>query len=215
MLINGGPVSSTWIDANCSAVLESWYGGQEAGTAIAETLFGKNNPAGRLPVTVYHSTSELPDFANYDMTNRTYRYDPRKPLYLFGFGLSYSKFTYDSWEAPKKLVIGKDLVGRVRVTNTSKRDGDEVVQLYLSHPVKGSAIRELRWFKRVSIPAGKSQWIDVRIPAKNLSVHDEYGDHILVPEKLTATIGGGQPGTAGLAAPLNLSFELSGATKKW
>ena len=215
VLINGGPVSSTWINANCSAVLESWYGGQEAGTAIAETLFGTNNPAGRLPVTVYHSTSELPDFANYDMTNRTYRYDARKPLFPFGFGLSYSKFAYGDWQGPKQVSIGKDFVGRVRVKNISSRDGDEVVELYLSHPGKDAAIRELRWFKRVMIPARSSRWVDVRIPAKSLAVHDQKGNLILAPGKLSATIGGGQPGTLGIAPPISLNFELTGTTKKW
>lgn len=215
VLINGGPVSSQWLDANCSAVLESWYGGQEAGTAIAETLFGINNPAGRLPVTVYHSTSELPDFADYHMDGRTYRYDGRKPLYPFGFGLSYSKFSYSSLQAPRTIAIGSDFVGRVRVTNTSSRDGDEVVQFYLTRPGKGAAIRELRWFKRVRVPAGKSIWVAIRIPAKDLAIHDEKGNHVLSPEKLTATIGGGQPVTSGIAAPLKLVFQLTGKARVW
>ena len=215
VLINGGPVSSPWLSENCSAVLESWYGGQEAGTAIAETLFGVNNPAGRLPVTVYHSTNDLPDFANYDMTNRTYRYDARKPLYSFGYGLSYSKFAYSNWEAPKQLAIGKDFVGHVTVTNTSARDGDEVVQLYLSRPGKDVAIRELRWFKRINVPAKKSFRVEVRIQAKDLAVHNMIGDRILEPGKLTVTIGGGQIGTPGLPTPLSFGINLTGSTKIW
>ena len=214
VLVNGGPVSSAWAGENASAVLESWYGGQEAGTAIAETLFGLNNPAGRLPVTVYHSTSELPDFADYHMAGRTYRYDSRAPLYRFGYGLSYSTFTYSNWQGPKTLEVGKDFVGRVKVTNTSARDGDEVAQFYLSRTGKGSAIRELRWFKRVAVPAKKSVWVDIRIPAKNLADHDEKGDRVLWAEKLTATIGGGQPGTPGVT-PIRIEFELTGQPKVW
>src|SRR6185503_4711010 len=97
--------------------------------------------------TVYHSTNELPDFADYKMSNRTYRYDARPPLYRFGYGLSYSKFTYGQWQMPTSLAIGKDWVGRVKVTNASKRDGDEVVQVYLTRKGKGMPVRELRWFR--------------------------------------------------------------------
>jgi beta-glucosidase len=149
------------------------------------------------------------------MTNRTYRYDPRKPLFPFGFGLSYSKFTYGEWQGPKQISIGKDLVGRVRVKNVSSRDGEEVVEFYLTHPGKDAAIRELRWFKRVMIPAGKSQWVDIRIPAKHLAVHDQQGNLVLAPAKSSASIGGGQPGTPGIASPINVTFELIGSTKIW
>lgn len=215
VLINGGPVSSSWMAENCAAIVESWYGGQEAGTAIAETLFGLNNPAGRLPVTVYHSTSELPDFADYHMTNRTYRYDARTPLYPFGFGLSYSTFKYSDWQGPKSIAIGKPLVGRFKLTNTSNRDGDEVAQVYLTRKGRGQAIRELRWFQRVHVPAHKSVWVTVRISPKDLSEHDDQGNHILAAETLSATIGGGQPGTQGIATPIQFGFKLTGAAKKW
>jgi beta-glucosidase len=215
VLVNGGPVSSAWANKNASAILETWYGGQEAGTAIAETLFGINNPAGRLPVTVYHSTNELPDFANYDMTNRTYRYDSRKPLYPFGYGLSYSTFTYAGWQGPKQTEIGKDFVGHVTVTNTSARAGDEVAQFYVSGPGRNGTIRELRWFKRIHVPAKKSIKVEVRISAKDLAVHNSIGDRVLEPGKLSATIGSGQPGTPNIASPLPISIELTGKTKTW
>jgi len=206
VLINGGPISTPWATQNVSAILESWYGGQEGGTGVAEALFGLLNPAGRLPVTIYHSTSELPDFKDYHMANRTYRYDARKPLYPFGYGLSYSKFTYDSWSGGK--LVGGDLVGRVKVTNRSTRSGDEVVQLYLSHPAKGSAIRELRWFKRVTIPAGKSVWVDVRVPGKELRDRDGKGDLVRTAETVRESIGGGQPGTSGIGKPIEFTFKL-------
>ena len=215
VLINGGPVSSPWINENCSAVLESWYGGQEAGTAIAQTLFGTNNPAGRLPVTVYHSTSDLPNFADYNMSNRTYRFDRRTPLYPFGFGLSYSTFAYSNWTMPKQIKVGQDWVGKVQVTNTSGRDGDEVVQLYLSRRGKGMPVRELRWFKRVTIPAHKSVWVDVNVPFKNLSVHDDKGNHLLMPETLSASIGGGQPGSTATLKTLETTLQLTGTERRW
>ncbi len=215
VLINGGPVSSPWMKENCDAILESWYGGQEAGTAIAQTIFGENNPAGRLPVTFYNSTADLPDFANYNMSYRTYRYDPRPHLYQFGYGLSFSKFAYGQLQMPSKVEIGKDWSGRVKVTNTSNRDGDEVVQLYLTRRGKGMPVRELRWFKRVSIPAHKSVWIPIRLSPKDLSVHDEQGNHLLMPETLSASVGGSQPDTQGMPKTLATSVTLVGKEKRW
>lgn len=215
VLINGGPVSSPWMAQNCDAVIESWYGGQEAGTAIARTIFGENNPAGRLPVTCYNSTADLPDFANYNMSYRTYRYDSRPHLYQFGYGLSFSKFTYDSLEMPKSVEIGKDWTGRVKVTNTSNRDGDEVVQLYLTRKGKGMPVRELRWFKRVSIPAKKSVWIPIRLTPKDLSVHDEQGNHLLMLEDLAVSVGGSQPNTPGMPKTLATSVRLIGKERRW
>jgi len=212
VLVNGGPVSSPWAQGNANAIVEGWYGGQEGGTALAEAIFGKLNPAGRLPVTIYHSTADLPDFADYDMSKRTYRYDSRKPLYPFGYGLSYSKFAYSDWTGPKTMKTGQALMGRVKVTNVSKRDGEEVVQLYVTHAAKGSALRELRWFKRVAIPAGKSVWVDVKVPASDLAVHDEQGNKVVRPETMRASIGGGQPGTPGLPQTIQFKVQVVGPT---
>ena len=135
---------------SCDAILQAWYPGQEGGTAIADVLFGDYNPSGKLPVTFYRNIGQLPDFENYDMKGRTYRYFERDPLYAFGFGLSYTEFSYGKATVRRgKLVIP--------VTNTGTRDGDEVVQLYVRRPDDPEGpYKTLRGFQRVSIPAGKT-----------------------------------------------------------
>ena len=132
VLINGSAVSINWADAHVPAILEAWYPGQAGGTAIAEALFGLTNPGGRLPVTFYQSASDLPAFDNYNMENRTYRYFTGQPLYPFGFGLSYTTFTYRNLQIdPAQVKPGDPVSVQVEVENTGEPPGDEVVQLYL------------------------------------------------------------------------------------
>ena len=138
---------------SCDAILQAWYPGQEGGTAVADILFGDVNPSGKLPLTFYRNVSQLPEVEDYDMEGHTYRYFRGKPLFPFGFGLSYTTFSYGS---PK--VSGKRLV--VPVTNTGKRDGEEVVQLYIRKTGDPDGpVRTLRGYQRACIPAG--QTIDV------------------------------------------------------
>jgi beta-glucosidase len=147
VLVNGSALAVKTAQARAAAVLESWYGGQEAGTAIAETLLGDNNPAGRLPVTFYQSVDQLPPFSNYSMQGRTYRFFKGQPLYPFGYGLSYSTFTYTQAKVSGKKVT-------CSVTNTSDRDGDEVAELY----AKGAAPNpQLRGFQRFRLKAHSSK----------------------------------------------------------
>ena len=137
MLTSGSAIAANYAAEHATAVLAAWYGGEEAGSAIADTLAGANNPAGRLPVTFYTSADQLPPFTDYAMKGRTYRYFEGTPLYPFGFGLSYSSFTYADLSA-KRTAAGAEI--RATVTNTSARDGDEVVQLYVGGgPGDGSA----------------------------------------------------------------------------
>lgn len=141
---------------NCEAILQAWYPGQEGGTAVADVLFGNYNPAGRLPVTFYKDTLQLPDFQDYSMKSRTYRYMQEKPLYPFGYGLSYTTFSYGTAGIRNGRLI-------IPVTNTGKRDGEEVVQMYVNRPDDAEGpIKILRGFKRVSIPAGKT--VNVTFP---------------------------------------------------
>jgi beta-glucosidase len=146
----------------CSAILQAWYPGQEGGTAVAEVLFGDYNPAGRLPVTFYKNVEQLPDFEDYNMTNRTYRYFKGEPLFPFGYGLSYTTFAYEDPKVSSEAVkVNDDATFSVSVTNTGNYDGEEVVQLYLQKPNDAEGpMLTLRGFKRVFI--GKGETVDVQ-----------------------------------------------------
>ena len=149
VLLNGSALAVTTAQQRAAAILEAWYGGQEGGIAIANTLSGDNNPAGRLPVTFYQSTAQLPDFSDYSMKNRTYRFFTGTPLYPFGYGLSYSTFEYSRLNVTK--AANGSLEISVQVRNTSPIAGDEVAQLYLGGWLKG--------FTRVHLAAGESSLV--------------------------------------------------------
>jgi beta-glucosidase len=197
VLANGSVLAVNWADAHVAAILDSWYAGEEGGTAIAETLSGKNNPSGRLPVTFYTGIEQLPAFEDYSMRNRTYRYFKGKPLYPFGYGLSYTTFSYSGLTLPKEaLGAGDPLVAEVMVTNTGKREGDEVAQLYLSFPnVPGAPRRALRGFKRVHLPPGQSQKLRFELKERDLSMVSDAGEPIIAEGNYSVSIGGGQPNT--------------------
>jgi beta-glucosidase len=180
ILTSGSALAANFAAEHASAMLEAWYDGEETGTAIAETLAGVNNPAGRLPVTFYKSVEQLPPFEDYAMKGRTYRYFTGQPLYGFGFGLSYSKFQYSGLHAERTPKGGHV---SVRVKNDSARDGDEVVQLYLDG-AGGPAdpIRSLRGFQRVHLRAGESREVLFDIPVADLPA-----------SKTKVNVGGGQP----------------------
>ena len=157
VLANGSALAVNWANEHVNAILESWYAGEEGGAAIAETLSGKNNPSGRLPVTFYTGLDQLPPFEDYSMQTRTYRYFKGKPLYPFGYGLSYTTFSYSNLTLSKTAIsAGDSLTADVTITNAGKREGDEVAQLYLTFPkVPGAPIRALRGFKRVHLKSGR------------------------------------------------------------
>jgi len=154
VLTSGSALAVNNAAERAAAVLELWYGGEEAGTAIAETLAGINNPAGRLPVTFYRDIAQLPPFEDYSMNGRTYRYFKGDSLYGFGFGMSYSKFRYSALKSQRSAKGGKV---SVRVKNDSNREGDEVVQLYSIGSGADDAIRQLRGFQRIHLGAGETR----------------------------------------------------------
>ena len=197
VLMSGSALSVNWEKAHANAILEAWYSGEEGGAAIAETLIGKNNPAGRLPVTFYKDVHQLPHFENYSMKGRTYRYFEAEPLWPFGYGLSYTTFSYSDLALPNApLNAGDPLDASVIVTNTGKLPGDEVVQLYLKFPdVPGAPIRALRGFQRVHLEPGAEQRLDFHLSPRDLSMVTEDGDIIVTQGKYTLSIGGGQPDT--------------------
>jgi len=209
VLMNGSAVSVNWANEHANAILESWYSGEEGGTAIAETLAGVNNPAGRLPVTFYTGVDQLPPFEDYAMKNRTYRYFESNPLYPFGYGLSYSKFEYSNLKLSKADVnAGKPIGVEVEVKNVSQREGDEVVQLYVNFPkVGGAPIRALRAFTRIHLPPGESRRIALDLTPRDLSYVNEAGDRVITAGEYRVTVGGGQPGTGAPVAEATLTIR--------
>jgi beta-glucosidase len=213
VLINGSALAVNWINAHANAVLEAWYPGEEGGAAIAETLSGKNNPAGRLPVTFYTGVSQLPNFEDYSMETRTYRYFKGKPLYPFGYGLSYTTFQYSGLTLPAQAVAaGQPVVTDVTVTNTGKVAGDEAVELYLKFPdVKGAPQIALRGFQRIHLEAGASQKLHFELKDRNLGMVTEDGNPIVASGDYTIIIGGGQPdtGAPGVSGRFHIDGQLA------
>jgi beta-glucosidase len=209
VLMNGSALAVNWANDHANAILEAWYSGEEGGTAVAQTLAGANNPAGRLPVTFYQGVEQLPDFDDYAMKNRTYRYFTGKPLYPFGYGLSYSKFQYSNLKlSSPELEAGSPLAVDVDVKNVSARAGDEVVELYVNFPkLPGAPLRALRGLTRVHLGAGESQHVKLMLQPRDLSYVNEAGDRFVGAGDYAITAGGGQPGTGAAQAEAKLSID--------
>jgi beta-glucosidase len=195
VLLNGSALAINWEKENIPAILEAWYPGQAAGSAIADILFGDYNPAGRLPVTFYKSVNDLPAFEDYNMKNRTYRYFTGDPLFPFGYGLSYTTFSYSKMNVASEAKIGDSVKVTVNVRNTGKRAGDEVVQLYLSDltadvPV---AIHSLKGFTRINLKPGETKTVVLTLPPDAFSVVDKDFKKVVVAGKFRISVGGHQP----------------------
>ena len=172
VLLNGSALAVNWAEQHVPAIVEAWYGGQAAGSALADVLFGDYNPGGRLPVTFYKSVDDLPPFDDYHMAGRTYRFFKGTPLYPFGYGLSYTSFAYKNLRASAAaLAAGDTLTVRVDVTNGGKRAGDEVVQLYVRH--RGSSVarprEDLRGYKRLTLGPGETRTVAFPLAASTLA----------------------------------------------
>jgi beta-glucosidase len=198
VLQSGSAVALNWANEHAGAVLEAWYPGVEGGTAIARTLAGLNNPGGRLPITFYANLDGLPAFTDYAIQGagkgRTYRYFGGKPLWGFGYGLSYSTFKYGPVKLSAETIkAGDPLTATVTVTNSSSVGGDEVVEAYLKTPQSGGPIHSLAGFQRATIPAGGSRVVSIGIDPRTLSSVDEKGNRAILAGKYTLTLGGAQP----------------------
>ena len=213
VLMNGSALAVNWAATNANAILEAWYPGQEGGAAIAQTLSGANNPSGRLPVTFYTGVDQLPPFGDYTMANRTYRYFRGKPLYPFGHGLSYTRFSYGKVALSRtSLKAGEPLRVEVTVRNDGQVTGDEIAQLYLSFPqAPGMPIRALRGFSRFHLAPGESKRIAFDLDARDQSSVDSAGQRKVIPGVYGLSVGGGQPGTGApvSAASLTVSGEYA------
>lgn len=196
VMMTGSALATPWESENIPAIVNTWYGGQSAGTALADVLFGDYNPAGRLPVTFYKSDNDLAGFSNYSMANRTYRYFKGDALYPFGYGLSYTTFNYDNLTVPATAKAGTAVSVKVKVTNTGSNDGEEVVQLYVSNQNNAvrSALKALKGFQRIFLKAGESKTVQFNLTVNDLSVTDENGMQKLLKGSVAISVGGGQPG---------------------
>ncbi len=210
VLTNGSALAVNWANEHANAILDAWYPGEEGGAAVAQTLAGANDPAGRLPVTFYKSVDQLPPFDDYAMKGRTYRYFTGTPLYPFGYGLSYTSFSYSGLAVPAGDVkAGDEAVVEATVTNTGKRAGDEVAQLYLSFPkVAGAPLRALRGFERVHLDPGASQRVRFELKPRDLSMVTEAGEPIVAEGEYTVTVAGGQPNAG--APGVTGTFDVKG-----
>jgi len=194
VLQSGSAVALNWANEHAAAVLEAWYPGVDGGSAIARTLAGLNNPAGRLPVTFYASLDGLPAFTDYSLKGRTYRYFQGKPLWGFGYGLSYSKFTYGPVKlSSSNLKAGDPITASITVTNSGTMTGDEVVEAYLKTPQEGGPIHSLVGFDRVTIGPGASKEVILKIDPRSLSSVDDQGNRSILAGNYTLTLGGAQP----------------------
>ena len=210
LLMNGSALSINWAKEHADAILEAWYPGEEGGSAIAQTLIGLNNPAGRLPVTFYKSVDDLPPFEDYSMSNRTYRYFSGTPLYPFGYGLSYARFEYSNVKlSANRLKAGDPQSVDADVKNSSRTDGDEVAEVYLTFPkMAGAPNRALCGFNRVHVRAGETAHVHMTINPRALSYVNEAGDRIIAAGSYKLSIGGGQPGTD--AKVIETGFTING-----
>jgi beta-glucosidase len=215
VMMTGSAISIPWEEENIPGIINAWYGGQSAGTAVADVLFGDYNPSGRLPVTFYKSDSDLPPFDDYSMQNRTYRYFKGVPLFPFGFGLSYTKFTYNSLTL-SKTKIGKNepVDAEVTVTNSGKVAGDEVVQLYLTHKDEGAGnpLYSLKGFKRINLKPGVSRKVKFTITPDMMKLVNNKGQSILNSGDIKISVAGSLPSRRseelGAAKPLEAILSV-------
>ncbi|WP_346860448.1 glycoside hydrolase family 3 C-terminal domain-containing protein [uncultured Draconibacterium sp.] len=214
VLLNGSALAVNWANENLAAIISAGYPGQEGGTAVADVLFGDYNPAGRLPVTYYKSVDQLPAFEDYNMTGRTYKYFTGEPLYPFGYGLSYTSFTYSDLKVNKKAKVGETIHVSINVTNSGNRDGEEVVQLYLKDEIASTPRPKLQLegFERIFLKAGESKTLEFELTPRQFSIIGADDKRIIESGSFTVFVGGGQPDTEATKV-VSAKVELTGKNK--
>ena len=193
VVCTGSALALNWENDHVNAILNAWYGGQEGGTAVADVLFGDYNPAGRLPITFYKSVDQLPDFQDYSMKGRTYRYMTQTPLYPFGYGLSYTTFDYKNAKLSKdKIASNESVTLSFDIANTGKMDGDEVAQIYIKNPNDPAGpLKAMKAFKRVNVKAGSEQPVSIQLEPKAFqSFNDNTQTMEVRPGKYQILYGG-------------------------
>lgn len=222
VLMNGSALALNWEYENLNAIISAGYPGEQGGNAVADVLFGDYNPAGRLPVTYYKSVEQLPPFEDYDMEGRTYRYFSGEPLFPFGFGLSYTTFVYSDLIIPEKVNSGEVTDITVKVKNTGDKDGEEVVQLYITDEKASTPrpIRQLEGFKRVFLKAGEIKEVKFQIQPRQLSMIDKNEKRLIEPGWFSVSVGGKQPGFSGVSdafttGVITSRFKVSGKSPEF
>ena len=206
IISSGSNMDLTYADEHCLAIIQDWYSGSRGGEALAQILFGDYSPSGRLPLTFYKSADQLPDFKDYAMEGRTYRYFKDTPLYPFGYGLSYTSFQYSDFRIEQeKIKSGDDIELSVNVKNTGEVPADEVVQVYIRDNKSKYRVanHSLCGFKRVTLDPGESKIVTFRVTSESMGVVDDEGERVIEPGKFTVFIGGHQPD--------DRSYELMGS----
>lgn len=207
VLTGGSPVCTEELKSIADAILFIWYPGQEGGSAVADIIFGNVNPSGKLPITFPKSVSQLPDFKDYSMKGRTYRYMTEEPLYPFGFGLSYTTFSYSDLRlSANKIKKGQTIIATAKITNTGNISGEEVVQLYISNAKTGveNPLYSLKGFQRINLMPGETREVNFNITPDMETRVTETGEKKLEPGEFYVYIGG--------STPAEISVKL-GATK--
>lgn len=215
VLCAGSAVDLCWADENTDAILDAWYPGAEGGAAVAAALFGTISPAGRLPITFYHSTEELPAFTDYSMRGRTYRFMKNEALYPFGYGLSYTNFDYSDLRLSKTVLqSGEALEVTVTVTNTGSMSSDEVIECYIRDNEAGTEVPNfsLCAFRRTHIKVGQSKTITLTVSPDAMRIVDDKGGRYIEPGAFTLWVGSSAPDSRSAAllgtAPLSVSFTV-------
>jgi beta-glucosidase len=216
VLFSGSPLTVNWAHDHIPAIIQAWYPGEEGGSALADIIFGDYNPAGRLPVTFVKSIDDLPEFTDYSMEGRTYRYMQTEPLYPFGYGLSYTQFEYTGLHVPASAPVGSEIEVTVDVTNVGQRAGDEVVQLYvraLDASVK-TPIHSLQGFSRIHLQPGETAQVKFVLTPRQLAVFYEDGSCAVEPGRYLVFVGGNGPDKRSIAltgnSPLQAELRLEG-----
>jgi len=215
LLLSGSALAVKWADEHIDAIVQCWYPGAQGGRAIARVLFGDVNPEGRLPVTFYKTTEELPDFKDYSMSGRTYRFMKNEALYPFGYGLSYTKFEYKNFELISDFAESNEMVLQVSVKNTGDIDGAEAVQVYVKAEEQNSPNPQLKWFSKVRLNAGEEKKIQINLSKSAFELIDGNGEKYICGGGYTIYAGGNQPDKRSVEltgnTPVRLSVKISGS----
>jgi beta-glucosidase len=218
VLLSGSALAVTWADENVPAIIQAWYPGADGGKAVASLIFGDYSPSGRLPVTFYRTTEELPAFTDYAMKNRTYRYMKNEALYPFGYGLSYTRFEYSDIKLSSTgISAGENLACSAKVKNIGKMPSDEIVQLYLKDCEASVEVPkwQLRGVQRVRLEPGESKEIGFELTPRLMALVNEEGKCVLEPGRFEIFVGGSQPDGRSQALTgtrvLKAEFQVSGS----
>ncbi len=193
VLLSGSALAVNWADEHIPAIIQGWYPGAQGGKAIARVIFGDKNPEGRLPVTFYRSTEELPEFTDYNMKGRTYRYMQNEALYPFGYGLSYTSFTYSGLKASADVISEDGITVSAVLTNDGQREGVETVEVYVKADREGTPNAQLKGIRKVALKPGESREVSVKLPLEAFGLYDEQAVNRVLTGDYVVYMGGSQP----------------------